>query len=99
MKKVFILLTALLSVGVINASINYVKPQNVLVAAELVGFEVEEEQKNISEGNTINTSLKKLGVVTYINPENNKFVACFTWLDEVHIWMGLRYMRENNDEQ
>jgi len=75
MKKVFILLTALLSVGVINASMNYTKPQKVLVAAELVGFEVEEEQKNISEGNTINTSLKKLGVVTYINPENNKFVA------------------------
>jgi len=75
MKKVFIILL-LLCVGIIiGINMNYNGSQRVLVAAELVGFEVEEEQKNISNGNTINTSLKKLGVVTYINPETKKFVA------------------------
>lgn len=75
MKKVFMILLILCVASIIGISMSYNSSQKVLLAAELVGFEVDEEQKNITNGNTINTSLKKLGVVTYINPETNKFAA------------------------
>ena len=64
MKKVFMILLILCVASIIGISMSYNSSQKVLLAAELVGFEVDEEQKNITNGNTINTSLKKLGVVT-----------------------------------
>ena len=78
MKKVFIVLTVLFCLVMISFSIYYKNTEKVLVAAEIVGFEIENSEENIkhiNSNNTINTSFKKLGVVTYINPETNQFAA------------------------
>ena len=74
MKKVFILASVFFCVAGISFSSYCQETQKVLVAAELVGFEIDEEV-NVENGEIINTSLKTLGVVTYIKPENNQFVA------------------------
>ena len=76
MKKVFVILTLLFCLVMVSFSLYYPKTEKVLLAAELVGFEIEEEEEetNNSDG-TINTSLKQLGIVTYINPETNQFAA------------------------
>lgn len=76
MKKIFIMLTVFFCIMMMSFSLFYQKTVNVLVVAELVGFEVEGIEENTTENtNTMNTSLKKLGVVTYINPETNQFAA------------------------
>lgn len=75
MKKAFQLLTVLFCIVMVSFSIYYKRTEKVLVVAELVGFEIGEQAENINSGNVINTSLKQLGIVTYINPETNQFAA------------------------
>ena len=76
MKKVFVILTLLFCFVMVSFSLYYPKTQKVLLAAELVGFEIEENEQEITnDDGKINTSLKKLGIVTYINPETNQFAA------------------------
>ena len=76
MKRAFIMLTVIFCVIMVSFSVYYQKTEKVLVVAELIGFEIEDMQENISEDkDTVNTSLKKLGVVTYINPKTNQFTA------------------------
>lgn len=76
MKKVFVILTLLFCLVMVSFSLYYQKTEKVLLAAELVGFKIEEEQEEASNNDgTVNTSLKKLGIVTYINPETNQFAA------------------------
>lgn len=76
MKKVFVILTLLFCFVMVSFSLYYPKTEKVLLAAELVGFEIEDEEQGITNSDgTINTSLKKLGIVTYINPETNQFAA------------------------
>lgn len=76
MKKTFILCTLLLLVLIIiGFSRNLKEAEIVLLAAELVGFEVNEEELNEEGGKIVNTSSKQIGVVTYIKPETNEFVA------------------------
>lgn len=76
MKKVFVILTLLFCFVMISFSLYYPNTEKVLLAAELVGFKIKDEEQGISNSNgTVNTSLKKLGVVTYINPETNQFAA------------------------
>jgi len=74
MKKVFILLTALLSVGVINASMNYTKPQKVLVAAELVaassgiGYMIS-NARNFGQMDVVIIGMISIGVVGKVMDE------------------------------
>lgn len=75
MKKVFILTTILFCVLMISFSIYYKKMEKVLVAGELIAFEIEENEEKITNEEYINTSFKELGIVTYINPETNQFAA------------------------
>lgn len=75
MKKVFMILTVLFGIIMISFSIFYPKTEKVLLAAELIGVEIENIQEELEKTDTINTSLKKLGIVTYINPETNQFAA------------------------
>ncbi len=75
MKKIFMVLTVIFCIIVMSYSSYCQKTEKVLVAAELVGFEVEEIQEDLNSIDTVNTSLKKLGIVTYINPETNQFAA------------------------
>lgn len=75
MKKVFMILTVLFCIIMISFSIFYPKTEKVLLAAELIGVEIENIQEELEKTDTINTSLKKLGIVTYINPETNQFAA------------------------
>ena len=75
MKKVVILLLLLVIIIAISFSGNFQETKKVLLAAELIGFEVAEQPKEIGNKETIDTSLKKVGIVTYINPETNQFVA------------------------
>jgi len=75
MKKVFILTTILFCVLMISFSIYYKKTEKVLVAGELIAFEIEENEEKITNEEYINTSFKELGIVTYINPETNQFAA------------------------
>ena len=75
MKKVFMILTVLFCIIMISFSIFYPKTEKVLLAAELIGVEIENVQEELEKADTINTSLKKLGIVTYINPETNQFAA------------------------
>lgn len=76
MKRAFIMLTVIFCVIMVSFSVYYKKTEKVLVVAELIGFEIEDMPENKREDSgTVNTSLKKLGVVTYINPETNQFAA------------------------
>lgn len=76
MRKVFVTLTLLFCFVMVGFSVYYPKTGKVLLAAELVGFEIEEEkEESRNDNDTINTSLKRLGVVTYINAETNQFAA------------------------
>lgn len=78
MKKVFIILTVLFCVIMLSFSLYYQKTQKVLLVAELTGFKIENfetEDQKTDNVNTIKTSLKQLGIVTYINAETNQFAA------------------------
>ena len=75
MKKVFILPTVLFCVIMISFSVYYKRTEKVLVVGKLIGFEIEEAVENIENGEFIQTSLNKLGIITYINPKTNQFAA------------------------
>jgi len=75
MKKVCITLTIFLCAIIVTFSLNYTKTQKVLVVGELTAFEVANYAENTNSTGFIKTSLKKLGVITYINPETNQFAA------------------------
>lgn len=76
MKKAFIMLTIFFCAIMVSFSIYYKKTIKVLVAAELVGFEIKDAQENTNNSkDTVNTSLKQLGIVTYINAKTNQFAA------------------------
>ena len=75
MKKVCISLTIFLCALIVSFSLNYTKTQKVLVVGELTAFEVPNYVESTNSTGFIKTSLKKLGVITYINPETNQFAA------------------------
>lgn len=76
MKKAIIAIATFLVIIIIASFSTYCQEtKKVLLAAKLVGFEIDEEKLNTESGDIVNTSLKKLGVVTYINPETKQFVA------------------------
>ena len=80
MKKVFISLTIIFSIVMVSFSVYYQKTYKVFLAAEIVGFEIEDIDGEVdvvknSNASTIYTSFKELGVVTYINLETNQFAA------------------------
>lgn len=77
MKKVFVIFTLLFYFVMVGLSVYYPKTGKVLLAAELVGFEIEHKKEEINTSNeaTVNTSLKNIGIVTYINAETNQFAA------------------------
>lgn len=51
------------------------KTARVLLTAELAGFEINEAEINEQSGDVVNTSLKKLGIVTCVNPDTKEFIA------------------------
>ena len=75
MKKIFIIPTVLFCLIMVSFSIYYKRTETVLVGGELIAFEVEGPKKTDKSGEYIETSLKKMGILTYINPETNQFVA------------------------
>lgn len=76
MKKVFVISVLLIYFVIVGFSVYYPKTAKVLLAAELVGFEIDEKvNENNINGETINTSLKNVGIITYINQETNQFAA------------------------
>lgn len=75
MKKVFIILTVLFCVIMVSFSVYYKKTITVLVGGDLIAFDVEVKEEEIKDEEYIQTSLKKLGILTYINPETNQFAA------------------------
>lgn len=75
MKKMFIILTVLFCVTMISFSVYYKKTITVLVGGELIAFDVDIEDKASQNEKYIETSLKKLGILTYINPDTNQFAA------------------------
>lgn len=75
MKKIFTRLAMTLMISFIVWGVCSQKSDTVLLAAELTGFEIEEEIINETNGNIVNTSSKQLGIVTCINPETKEFVA------------------------
>ena len=75
MKKIFIIPTVLFCLLMVSFSIYYKKTEIVLVGGELIAFEVEEPKETETSGEYIETSLKKMGILTYINPETNQFAA------------------------
>lgn len=75
MKKVFISLTVFFCVVMIGFSEYYQKTETVLLVAELMAFEIEDVEENNYKSDVINTSLKNLGIVTYIDPKTNQFAA------------------------
>ena len=75
MKKIFMLFLVMVSGIMIYSNIYHEETQKVLVAAELMGFEIETIPENSDSEDVINTSLKNIGIVTYINPETNQFAA------------------------
>lgn len=75
MKKVFRLLTVLFGLSMLFFGTYYKETQKVLVVGELMAFEVEEAEDIKQDADYIKTSLQELGIVTYINPQTNQFVA------------------------
>ena len=75
MKKVFALITILFCIVMSSFSIYYKKTEKVLIAGELMAFQIEDSKEAISDEGYINTSLKELGIITYINPKTNQFAA------------------------
>lgn len=69
MKKVFIILTLLFSLIMVSFSNYYKKTETVLVGREIIAFDVEEMQENTKNVEYLEKSLKKLGILTYIDPE------------------------------
>jgi len=75
MKKVFILLTVFFCVIMVSFSVYYKKTEKVLVVGELIAFEIGENEQIVENDDYIRTSLKELGIITYINPKTNQFAA------------------------
>lgn len=75
MRKVCIILTIFLCALIVSFSLFNTKTQKVLVVGELTAFEVPNYVESTNSTGFIRTSLKKLGVITYINPETNQFAA------------------------
>lgn len=75
MKKAFIMLSVFLLTIIVGFSVYSQGTKKVLLAAELIGFEIDENQLNAEGGEVLNTSLKKIGIITYIDSETNQFVA------------------------
>lgn len=75
MKKVFILFTAMFCLIMLGFSIYYKRTEQVLVVGKLIAFEIEETQENIDDDRFVQTSLNKMGIITYINPKTNQFAA------------------------
>ncbi len=70
------MLTVFFCAIMVSFSIYYKKTVKVLLAAELVGFEIKDAPENTNNSkDTVNTSLKQLGIVTYINADTNQFAA------------------------
>ena len=75
MKKALIMLAVFLLTMIVGFSVYSQGTKKVLLAAELIGFEIDENQLNADDGEVLNTSLKKIGIITYIDAETNQFAA------------------------
>jgi len=75
MKKALIMLAVFLLTMIVGFSVYSQGTKKVLLAAELIGFEIDENQLKVDDGKVLNTSLKKIGIITYIDSETNQFVA------------------------
>ena len=75
MKKrivIFILITLIILTTIKSL---YVKPQKVLLVGRLMGFEIDNQNSDLRSEDTIATSSKKIGTVTFVKETTNEFVA------------------------
>ena len=75
MKKVLAVFITIILIGLIGINVLSVKPQKVLLVGRLMGFEIDNQNSNIKSGETIATSSKKIGTVTFVRKDTNEFVA------------------------
>lgn len=59
----------------LNIVFDYFKMEKVLLVGDLMGFEVEEEYKNVQGENVIPTSYNTIGTMAFIKEKTNEFVA------------------------
>lgn len=75
MKKTLAILITIALIIFIAINTLSVKPQKVLLVGRIMGFEIDSQNDNLKSGETVATSSKKIGTVTFIKKETNEFVA------------------------
>ncbi len=75
MKKIFALIIILFLIFSINILMPYSKTKTVLLAGDIVGFELENDEEDNNNANLVPTSAKKVATVTFIEKESCEFAA------------------------
>lgn len=75
MKKKLAIFAIIALISFIVIKTLYVEPQRVLLVGKLMGFEIDSQNTDIELEDTIATSSKKIGTVTFIKKATNEFVA------------------------